>query len=133
MRNSFGILIVVLLVIAIPAAAQTPAYRAPRLNGHPDLNGIWQAVNTANWDLQDHPAQPGTLWQSGAIGAVPAGQSVVATQGSRAAVRSGSGFSSAVPIRTTPRAAARSESRITVRPTFGSGLDSACTVRLFAP
>jgi hypothetical protein len=38
--------------------AQTPAYRAPRLGGHPDLNGIWQAMNTANWDLLDHPAQP---------------------------------------------------------------------------
>src|SRR5262245_10241673 len=61
----------------IPALAQAPAYRAPRLNGHPDLNGIWQAMNSANWDLLDHPAQPGPLWQTGAIGAVPAGQSVV--------------------------------------------------------
>src|SRR5919198_494494 len=60
-----------------PALAQTPAYRAPRLNGHPDLNGVWQAMNAANWDLLDHPAQPGPTWQTGAIGAVPAGQSVV--------------------------------------------------------
>src|SRR5947208_9023873 len=65
------------IISVAPGIAQTPAYRAPRLNGHPDLNGIWQAVNTANWDLQDHAAQPGPLWQSGAIGAVPAGQSVV--------------------------------------------------------
>jgi hypothetical protein len=64
-------------VIVVPAVAQTPAYRAPRLNGHPDLNGIWQAMNTANWDLLDHPAQAGPLWQLGAIGAVPAGQTVV--------------------------------------------------------
>ena len=61
----------------IPAIAQTPAYRAPRLGGRPDLNGIWQAMNTANWDLLDHPAQPGPFWQLGAVGAVPAGQSVV--------------------------------------------------------
>lgn len=67
----------VVLAIAIPGLAQAPAYRAPRLNGHPDLNGIWQAMNTANWDLSDHPAQPGPMWQSGAIGAVPAGQAVV--------------------------------------------------------
>src|SRR5215510_15427323 len=65
------------LIAGLPAMAQTPAYRAPRLNGHPDLNGIWQAMNTANWDLLDHSAQPGPLWQLGAIGAVPAGQGVV--------------------------------------------------------
>ncbi len=63
--------------MAIPAGAQTTPYRAPRLNGRPDLNGVWQALNTANWDLQDHSAQSGTFWQLGAIGAVPAGQSVV--------------------------------------------------------
>ena len=67
----------VIFITVISAVAQTPAYRAPRLNGHPDLNGVWQAMNTANWDLLDHPAQPGPLWQLGAIGAVPAGQSVV--------------------------------------------------------
>jgi len=64
-------------IAVIPAVAQTQAYRAPRLSGHPDLNGIWQAMNTANWDLLDHPAQPGPFSQTGAIGAVPAGQSVV--------------------------------------------------------
>jgi len=40
----------------------------PRLpNGKPSLEGIWQALNTANWDIQDH---------SGRVG-VPAGQGVV--------------------------------------------------------
>src|SRR4029434_727026 len=60
-----------------PAQAQT--YRAPRLaDGHPDLNGIWQAFVTANWDLQDHEAQPGPHPEiMGAYGAGPAGQSVV--------------------------------------------------------
>jgi hypothetical protein len=63
-----------------PAApASPPAYRAPRLaDGHPDLNGIWQAMVTANWDLQDHDAQPGPRPEvMGAYGAGPAGQSVV--------------------------------------------------------
>ena len=42
-----------------PAKGQFPAYRAPRMaDGHPDLNGIWQALVTANWDLQDHEASP---------------------------------------------------------------------------
>jgi hypothetical protein len=66
------------LAIAMPAAAQTAPYRAPRAaDGHADLSGIWQAMNTANWDLQDHSPQPGTMWQTGSIGAEPAGQSVV--------------------------------------------------------
>jgi hypothetical protein len=60
------------------AAAQAQTYRAPRsADGHADLNGIWQALNTANWDLEDHSPAPGTMWETGAIGAVPAGQSVV--------------------------------------------------------
>jgi hypothetical protein len=57
--------------------AQTAPYRAPRLAGHPDLNGIWESVNTANWNLQDHPASPGPLWETGAIGSVPAGRTVI--------------------------------------------------------
>jgi hypothetical protein len=73
--------LVAVAAVALPgtmsAMAQTAVYRAQRLNGHADLNGIWQALNTANWDLLDHPAQPGTMWQTGAIGAVPAGQGVV--------------------------------------------------------
>ncbi len=75
--RQFALLCFIVFTTVIPAIGQTPAYRAPRLSGHPDLNGIWQAMNTANWDLLDHPAQAGPLWQSGAIGAAPAGQSVV--------------------------------------------------------
>jgi hypothetical protein len=47
-------------------------------NGTPDLNGIWQAVGTAHWNLQDHQARPGPVIELGAVLAVPAGQSVVA-------------------------------------------------------
>src|SRR6266700_8344895 len=62
-----------------PANGQFPAYRPPRMaDGHPDLNGIWQAFVTANLDLQDHEAQPGPHPElTGAYGAGPAGQSVV--------------------------------------------------------
>jgi hypothetical protein len=61
----------------VVAIAQTP-YRVPRLpNGKPDLNGIWQAMNTANWDLQEHSARPGLLPQLGAVGAEPGGPGVV--------------------------------------------------------
>jgi len=71
----------VLWLAVRPTAGQAPpaAYRAPRTaDGKPNLNGIWQALNTANWDIQDHAAQPGPFpFLLGAIGAVPAGQGVV--------------------------------------------------------
>ena len=57
----------------IPAAGQGPgtlaqASRLPRTrDGKPDFSGIWQVMNTAAWDIQDHAAQKG----------VPAGQGVV--------------------------------------------------------
>ena len=61
-----------------PTAARFPSYRAPRLAGHSDLNGVWQAFVTANWNIQDHDAQPGVHPElMGAYGAGPAGQSVV--------------------------------------------------------
>lgn len=60
------------------AATRRDAWRAPRgADGHADLSGIWEAVNTANWDLEDHSAHAGTMWETGAIGAEPAGLGVV--------------------------------------------------------
>jgi hypothetical protein len=60
------------------APPQPAGYRAPRsFDGHADLSGIYQAVNTANWDLEDHSPRAGTMWQTGAIASEPAGQSVV--------------------------------------------------------
>ncbi len=59
-----------------PASAQT--YRPARTpDGHPDLNGIWQAMNTAEWDLEGHAAQAGQLVPLGAEGAEPPGIGVV--------------------------------------------------------
>jgi hypothetical protein len=46
-------------------------------DGKPNLNGIWQSMNTANWNLEDHPAQPGPLAQTGAIGSAPAGLGII--------------------------------------------------------
>jgi hypothetical protein len=60
-----------------PVAAQTSEVPVARAwDGHPDLNGIWQAIGTAHWDLQDHPARAGHP-ALGAIGAMPPGQGVV--------------------------------------------------------
>ena len=67
-----------LALVVTTATAQTPGYRAPRTkDGKPNLNGIWQALNTANWDIEAHPAGPSPVRELGAAGAVPAGLGVV--------------------------------------------------------
>jgi hypothetical protein len=100
----------VVVVAAVSACDRSPPppdateYRAPRTPaGRPDLNGIWQALNTAHYDLEDHAARPALqvlpaapraepaglaratrvevpvpdLRALGAVGGVPAGESVV--------------------------------------------------------
>jgi hypothetical protein len=46
-------------------------------DGKPDLNGLWQSIGTAHWNLQDHQARTGPVLELGAIMAIPAGQAVV--------------------------------------------------------
>src|SRR6266849_8193408 len=63
---------------ATPAARAAELYKAPRTaDGKADLNGVWQAVNTANWDLQEHVARTGLVVALGAVGAEPGGLGVV--------------------------------------------------------
>jgi len=80
-----------------PAPAVPAAYRAPRLPGAdiPDFNGVWRVMNTANYNIEAHPAQaalqlrPGpyvpvpaaSVVALGAIGAVPAGVGIVQGDG----------------------------------------------------
>jgi len=67
-----------LVLAVLPAHSQAPAYKAPRTaDGHPNLNGVWQAMNTANWDIQGHSAGPGFMWQLGAEEAEPPGLGIV--------------------------------------------------------
>ena len=87
-------LIAVLSLVGRPTAGQVPASQARRgADGKPDLSGIWQALNTANWDIQAHSARPASVLQPGvypdvpvpaapvlvlgAVGGVPAGPGVV--------------------------------------------------------
>ena len=74
-------LVAVLLVACAPAPPpedDEAAFVAPRTpDGDPDLNGIWQAMNTAHWDLEAHAARHGPAPMVGALGAIPAGLSVV--------------------------------------------------------
>ena len=76
MGNRFinsAIVVAAVSLTPVPVAGQAPAakpqaYTAPRTpDGKPDLQGMWQVLNTAAWDIQDHHARLD----------VPAGQGVV--------------------------------------------------------
>ena len=71
--------LVAALVGAVGAApAQSQVDRPARIGARPNFNGIWQALNTAYWNLESHPAEAlNEFWQLGAIAAIPAGRSVV--------------------------------------------------------
>ena len=76
-RTPMAIRLGVLLLAALSAYGQG-AYKPARLpDGHPDLNGIWQVMNTANWDVEAHSAQQSQVIALGAIGAEPGGIGVV--------------------------------------------------------
>lgn len=64
----------IITAAVVPVSGQqAPAYRAPRAaDGHPDLNGIWQALNEANWDIEMHMARPSLQTRPGPYGPVPA-------------------------------------------------------------
>ena len=82
LAQRFAALIAVLLAACAPpppADEEEAGFAAPRTpDGDPDLNGIWQALNTAHWDLEAHAARQGPAPMVGALGAIPAGLSVVA-------------------------------------------------------
>jgi hypothetical protein len=65
-------LLIALCLLPLPAAGQARPAAAPyappkTADGHPDIQGVWQVLNTAAWDIQDHSASLG----------VPAGRGVV--------------------------------------------------------
>jgi hypothetical protein len=83
--------VLALAVLPVYAHAQNPDI--PRtLSGRPDLNGIWQALGNAHWDIEPHRARaalqmvPGpvvpvpapAVVAFGALGAVPPGMGIVA-------------------------------------------------------
>jgi len=62
---------------AAPAAAR-PAQGGRAEDGKPNLNGVWQALTSANWDVEAHQAEPGPHPEiMGAWGAQPGGMGIV--------------------------------------------------------
>jgi len=118
MRNRLSTSMIVLgtaAVVAVvslavrPTAGQAPAFQVPRLEGtsSPDLNGIWQALNTANWDLEAHAARPGLATVPGPAGDVPAAP--VLALGAVGAVPGGTGVVDGGEIPYQPWAAAQKQ------------------------
>ena len=83
-----------------PLTGQSRAAGLPRLNGKPDLNGLWQAVNSANWDIQAHTAKPALAMRPGPVVPVPAKE--VLAFGAVGSVPSGAGVVDGDEIPYTP-------------------------------
>jgi hypothetical protein len=104
MRSSVVSVVVALVLAAGCESTRDQTFQPARTaDGTPDLNGIWQALNTANFDIQGHASRPALALMPaaprsgvaglvratrvelphplvrplGAVGGVPAGESVV--------------------------------------------------------
>ena len=68
-NGTIAVLWVTAIMIVLPAGAGQTQTAAPGRtpDGHPDLQGVWQVLTTAAWNIQDHHAELG----------VPAGRGVV--------------------------------------------------------
>lgn len=62
-----------LLVAMVPAAGLAQRGEIPRTpTGKPDMNGIWQALGNAHWDIEPHTARAALAMQPGPVVPVPA-------------------------------------------------------------
>jgi hypothetical protein len=77
-----GVVGAAVLATLVMATRLTEAQGTPQgiprfADGRVNLSGIWQANNTANWDIQTHGARQGPLTALGAAFSVPGGLGVV--------------------------------------------------------
>ncbi len=73
-RGMVGILVLSMALCVFSVRAVGPQdFEPPRLaNGRPDFNGIWQALNASNYDLEPHIARSAMELREGPQGPVPA-------------------------------------------------------------
>src|SRR5262245_14201143 len=59
MKKTVCVSFCALVIFALSTVVQAQPYRAPRMaDGKPNLNGVWQALNEAYWDIEGHAAAP---------------------------------------------------------------------------
>lgn len=98
------------LMIALvgPVAAVAQAEAIPRTpSGQPDLNGLWQALGNAHWDIEPHMARAALVMQEGPVVPVPARE--VLALGAIGSVPSGWGIVEGGEIPYLPEALAMRE------------------------
>ena len=84
--------LILLAGVVAPLNAQSADFEPPRLsNGNPDLNGMWQALGSAHYDIEPHtarhamalregpqgPLPAAGVLRLGAVGAVPGGMGII--------------------------------------------------------
>jgi len=87
MRNRVRTTIIAGLTAAVMAVGMSFAvqsvegqdgYMASRTaDGKPDLNGIWQAIGSAHWNIEPHAASFGPVVEMASHGAIPGGLGIV--------------------------------------------------------
>src|SRR2546422_9259930 len=62
-----GVILVIVAIVVWPGRGQAQTSQTPRLPGtpHPNLSGVWQALNEANWDLEGHAARTARVLHPG--------------------------------------------------------------------
>lgn len=106
--NSVALVIAGFSLLARPTAGQAPADKAVRAaDGHPNLSGVWEALNTANWDIQAHAARPASVLQPGVLRGVAVPAAPVLALGAVGGVPAGLGVVEGDEIPYQPAAAAR--------------------------
>lgn len=77
-RIAIALVLISLLGCSGPSEQAPEIPEAPEVSGPPDLNGLWQAVGTAHWNLEGQNAFKGPATHlMGAFGGIPAGVSYV--------------------------------------------------------
>jgi len=64
--------LVLVTAMSVCASQTSKQHKAGAESKHPDLNGIWQAMNEADYDLEAHNARPAMAVRPGPYGPVPA-------------------------------------------------------------
>ena len=91
-------------VVALCLAAAIPQFAPAAEAGDRDLNGVWQVLNTANFDLEAHHARHALQVRKGPMGPVPDAR--VVALGAVGAVPAGPGVVDGGAIPYTPEARA---------------------------